>query len=241
MTGHAPARAIVLAAGLGTRMRPITDSMPKPLVQIGGRAMIDRALDALKAAGVEKAVVNVHHFADMMIGHLAQWGDFVTVSDERDRLLDSAGGIVKALPVLGSEPFLLLNADSFWFDGPEPELERLALAWDGAEMDILLMLSPLESATGHNGKSDFTLDDAGRLVRATDRSTGVVYAGALILHPRIFAGVETEPHSLNLYFDRAIAAGRLFGVEMKGHWFTVGTPQAIDEAETVLSRLEAGN
>jgi len=238
MSGRMPPRAMVLAAGLGTRMRPITDTMPKPLIEVGGRAMIDRALDALKAAGVEKSVVNVHHFADLMIEHLAQCGNFVTVSDERERLLDSAGGIVKALPELGADPFLLLNADSFWVDGPESSLERLALAWRDAEMDILMMLSPLESATGHNGKSDFTMDDAGRLTRAADRSHGLVYAGAAILHPHIFENAPEGPHGLNLHFDRAIAAGRLFGVEMKGHWFTVGSPEAIKEAETVLSRLE---
>jgi N-acetyl-alpha-D-muramate 1-phosphate uridylyltransferase len=232
-----PKRAIVLAAGLGTRMRPITDSMPKPLVEVGGTAMIDRALDALMAAGVEKAVVNVHHFADRMIAHLARRGAFVTISDERDRLLDSAGGIVKALPQLGAEPFLLLNADSFWVDGEEPELRRLALAWDGAAMDILIMLSPLDTATGHHGKADFTLDASGRLSRAVDRAQGLVYAGAAILHPRLFEGASAEPHGLNLYFDRAIAAGRMFGLPMRGHWFTVGTPEAIGEAEAELARL----
>lgn len=238
MTAKIPSRAIVLAAGLGTRMRPITDTMPKPLVPVGGKPMIDRALDALEKSGVDRAVVNVHHFADRMIAHLASRGDFVTISDERDRLLDSAGGVVKALPQLGVEPFLVINADSFWVDGEEPELERLALAWDGAAMDILLMLSPLDTATGHNGKADFTLDASGRLARATDRAQGLVYAGAAILHPRIFEDASAEPHGLNLYFDRAIAAGRMFGLPMRGHWFTVGTPQAVDEAEAELSRLD---
>ena len=232
-----PRRAIVLSAGLGTRMRPITDTMPKPLVEVGGRAMIDRALDALQKAGVERAVVNVHHFAEQMIAHLARRGDFVIVSDERERLLDSAGGVVKALPQLGEEPFLVLNADSFWIDHGEPELQRLALAWDGGAMDILLMLSPLDTATGHHGKADFILDAAGRLSRAVDRAQGLVYAGAAILHPRIFAGASAEPHGLNLYFDRAIAAGRMFGLPMHGHWFTVGTPEAIGEAEAELARL----
>lgn len=237
MGGTIPARAIVLAAGLGTRMRPITDMMPKPLVEVGGRPMIDRALDALRAAGVEKVVVNVHHFADRMIEHLAARGDFVVVSDERDRLLDSAGGVVRALPHLGQAPFLLLNADSFWVDGAEPELKRLALAWDEASMDILLMLSPLDTATGHNGKADFTQDADGRLARTSDRTRGLVYAGAAILNPRIFERASAEPHGLNLYFDRAIADGRLFGMTMRGHWFTVGTPEAIGEAEAELARL----
>jgi len=240
MSGAVPARAIVLAAGLGMRMRPITETMPKPLVKVGGKAMIDRALDALAQAGVGQAVVNVHHLADQMIAHLATRGDFVRISDESDRLLDSAGGIVKALPELGSTAFLLLNADSFWIDGEVGELERLALAWDDDAMDILLMLSPLETATGHNGKADFTLYETGRLSRAANRTEGLVYAGAAMLHPRIFAAAANEPHGLNLYFDRAIAAGRLFGLPMQGHWFTVGTPEAIGEAEAVLDRLGAG-
>lgn len=239
MSGAVPSHAIVLAAGLGMRMRPITETMPKPLVKVGGKAMIDRALDALAQAGVSQAVVNVHHLADQMIAHLARRGDFVTISDESDRLLDSAGGIVKALPELGNTAFLLLNADSFWIDVETPELERLALAWDDDAMDILLMLSPLETATGHNGKADFNLDETGRLSRATDRTQGLVYAGAAILHPRIFADAAAEPHGLNLYFDRAIAAGRLFGMPMRRHWFTVGTPEAILEAEALLDRLEA--
>jgi len=182
-------------------------------------------------------VVNVHHFADQMIAHLARHGDFVTISDESDRLLDSAGGVVKALPLLGGTPFLLLNADSFWIDGESSELERLALAWNDDAMDILLMLSPLDTATGHNGKADFNMDETGRLSRAADRATGLVYAGAAILHPRIFAGASAEPHGLNLYFDRAITTGRLFGLPMRGPWFTVGTPEAIFESEAVLDRL----
>jgi N-acetyl-alpha-D-muramate 1-phosphate uridylyltransferase len=234
-----PRRAIVLSAGLGTRMRPITDTLPKPLVEVAGVTLIDRALEALRVAGVDRAVVNVHHFADQVIRHLERWDGFVTISDERERLLDSAGGIVKALPQLGPDPFLVLNADSFWIDRGASSIEGLALAWDTAAMDILLMLSPLESATGHNGKSDFVMDEAGQLARARDRTNGLVYAGVAILHPRVFAGAAPEPQGLNAYFDRAIEAGRLFGYRMPGHWFTVGTPESIGEAEAVLDRLVA--
>src|SRR6185437_5596403 len=142
-------------------------------------------------------------------------------------LLDSAGGIVKALPQLGAEPFLVLNADTFWIDRDEPNLERLALAWDAARMDILLMLADFPSATGHTGGADFLLGPNGALKRAAGDPSGLIYAGAAIIHPRIFAGAEAVPHSLNLYFDRAIAAGRLYGMKMEGRWITVGTPDAI--------------
>jgi N-acetyl-alpha-D-muramate 1-phosphate uridylyltransferase len=239
LSGAIPRKAIVLSAGLGIRMRPLTETMPKPLIEVGGKPLIDRALQALREAGVERAVVNVHHLAEQMIRHLETYGDWVVVSDETEQLLDSAGGVVKALPHLGREPFLLLNADSFWVDAEGSSLDRLALAWDGGAMDILLMLSPLETATGHNGKADFTMNGTGRLARAADRSEGFVYAGAAIIRPRIFEGAAAEPHGLNLYFDRAIAAGRLFGVVMQGHWFTVGTPEAITEAEAALTCLEA--
>jgi N-acetyl-alpha-D-muramate 1-phosphate uridylyltransferase len=234
-----PRKAIVLSAGLGLRMRPLTDTMPKALIEVGGRPMIDRALSALQAAGVERAVVNVHHFADRMIRHLESWGGFVIVSDERALLMDSAGGVVKALPHLGGDPFLLLNADSFWIDHAGSSLDRLALAWDAAAMDILLMLSPLETATGHNGMADFVMDEAGRLARAQDRSRGFVYAGAAILHPRLFAGAPEKPFSLNALFDRALAAGRLFGVRMEGLWIHVGSPAAIAAAEAAIAESAA--
>ncbi len=237
MSVTTPRRAMLLSAGLGLRMRPITLTMPKPLVEVGGRALIDWPLEALREAGVERVVVNVHHLPDQMIRHLDRRGSFVAISDERDRLLESGGGVVKALPLLGDEPFFVLNADSFWTETGERNLPRLARAWDGDRMDMLLMLADLRIATGHGTKTDFDADADGRLSRAIDRSKGHVYAGAAIVHPRIFEGAAAEPHSLNVYFDRAIAAGRLFGLPMKGHWFTVGTPDAIGEAERELERL----
>lgn len=232
-----PGIAMVLAAGLGTRMRPITETMPKPLVRIAGKALLDWALDGLAAAGVGQAVVNVHHFPDQIAAHLrGRSRPEVTISDESGRLLDSAGGVVKALPLLGPSPFFILNADTFWIDRSQSNLAALALAWDAAAMDILIMLADLQSATGHSGKSDFLLGRDGRLARSGGAPEGLIYAGAAIVHPRIFAGAEAEPHSLNLYFDRAIAAGRLFGHRMDGRWITVGTPDAIASAEAAVAK-----
>ncbi len=239
MTG--PKTAMVLAAGLGTRMRPITDTLPKPLVEIAGRAMLDRGLDALVGAGVEKAVVNVHHLGQMIAAHVAGYQKpRIVISDESDRLLDSAGGIVRALPELSPDPFYILNADTFWIDRGTPELERLAATWDDGRMDILLMLADPANATGHSGGADFLIGEDGRLARGRNHPDGLIYGGAGIVHPRIFAGAEAEPHSLNLYFDRAIEAGRLFGVAMNGHWITVGTPDAIAPAEAAIREFPAG-
>jgi len=233
----APRIAMVLAAGLGKRMRPLTDATPKPLIEVAGRTLLDRGLDALAAAGVEAAVVNVHHLAEQVEAHaVGRVAPRIVISDERERLLDSAGGIVNALPLLGADPFFVLNADTFWLDAGEPNLKRLALAWNDEAMDILLMLADPAHATGHSGSTDFLVDRAGRLTRAAGHSDGLIYAGAAIVHPRIFAGLATEPRSLNLDFDRAIAAGRLFGMEMDGHWITVGTPDAISAAEAAIVR-----
>lgn len=229
--------AMVLAAGLGKRMRPLTDTLPKPMISIAGKTLLDRGLDALAQAGVEKAVVNVHYLPRQIIDHVGQRSrPHIVVSDESGLLLDSAGGIVKALPELGAEPFFILNADTFWIDRDGQDLEQLALAWDGTRMDILLMLARPDDATGHSGSTDFLLDAEGRLARARGAPEGLIYAGAAIVHPRIFEGAVAEPHSLNIYFDRAIAAGRLFGMSMRGHWITVGTPDAVAAAEAAIAR-----
>ena len=235
-SGKAPRIAMVLAAGLGTRLRPITNTMPKPLVPIAGKTLLDRGLDALAAAGVEKAVVNVHHFPDQVRRHVApRTVPRVVISDESEALLGSAGGIVKALPELGSDPFYLLNADTFWIDRGGSDLERLALAWDASRMDILMMLADPADATGHSKGTDFVIDADGRLARANNAPEGFIYAGAAILEPRIFAGAMVAPQSFDLYFDRAAAAGRLYGMKMDGHWITVGTPDAIPLAERALA------
>ena len=228
--------AMVLAAGLGKRMRPITDTMPKPLVRIAGKALLDWGLDSLQAAGVTKAVVNVHYLPDQIVTHVTErHAPKIVISDERDALLNSAGGIVKALPLLGSEPFYIINADTFWIDSGQPSLERLALAWDSAKMDILLMLTDLDSATGHCVGTDFLVASDGALRRSKGDPTGLIYAGAAIIHPRIFKNAPSGSHSLNVYFDKAIAAGRLFGMKMNGRWITVGTPDAIPAAEAAVA------
>jgi MurNAc alpha-1-phosphate uridylyltransferase len=231
---------MVLAAGLGTRMRPITDTIPKPLVKISGRTLLDRGLDSLAAADVARAVVNVHYFPQQIVDHLAgRRSPEIVISDESEGLLDSAGGIVKALPRLGEQPFYVLNADTFWIDRREPNLKRMALAWDGARMDILLMLAALEQATGHTGGTDFLVGADGVLRRAAGDPAGLIYAGAAIVHPRIFAGAPAGPSSLNRYFDSAITSGRLHGLQMQGSWITVGTPDAIPLAEAAVAKALA--
>ncbi|MFD1200140.1 nucleotidyltransferase family protein [Brucella gallinifaecis] len=235
-----PDTAIMLAAGLGKRMRPITETSPKPLVKVSGKPLIDWGLDALAYAGVEKTIVNVHYLADQLIDHLGhRSAPKITISDERDLLLDSAGGIINVLPQLGMKPFYVLNADTFWVgDEKQPNITALAHVWDSARMDILLMTARLDQATGFEGKGDFIADNEGRLRRLRDvAGDPVIYAGAAIIHPRIFENAQTGVSSLNRYFDEAIAAGRLYGMPMTGHWLTVGTPEAIGEAEAVLSAL----
>jgi N-acetyl-alpha-D-muramate 1-phosphate uridylyltransferase len=234
---RAPRTAMVLAAGLGKRMRPITDTIPKPLVEVAGRTLLDWGLDSLARASVATAVVNVHYLPDQIIGHLhGRTAPRIVISDERDMLLDSAGGIVKALPELGDEPFFILNADTFWIDAGQSNLERLALEWDSRRMDILLMLSDISKATGHSGGTDFVRASNGRLARAAGDPAGLIYAGAAIVPPQLFAKAPVEPHSLNRYFDAAIAKGRLYGMPLAGSWITVGTPDAIAPAEAAVRR-----
>ena len=232
---NTPKTAMVLAAGLGKRMRPITDTIPKPLVPVAGKTLLDWGLDSLAQAGVDHAVVNVHYLADQIAAHVSgRLRPKISLSQE-PQLLDSAGGIVGALPLLGPQPFFIVNADTFWIDRGVSNLGRLAARWDRGRMDILLMLADPRDATGHAGGTDFHLQGDNRLLRSAGAPDGLIYAGAAILDPKIFAGATSAPHSLNLYFDRAIAAGRLFGVLMQGDWITVGTPDAIAPAERVVA------
>ncbi len=235
-------QAMVLAAGLGTRMRPITEKTPKPLVQIGGKAMIDYALDALREAGVTTVVVNVHHHADQMERHLGTVeGLDVIISDERERLMDSGGGLARGLRYLNSEaPALVMNADLFWIGEPKDHpsnLVRLGRRFNAATMDMAMLCVEESRTTGHNGKNDFSMAADGALTRfrAGDPDP-VVYAGALVMMPTLLSDAPEEPFNLNIYFDRAIAARRLFGERLNGHWLTVGTPDAIAPAEAMIRR-----
>jgi MurNAc alpha-1-phosphate uridylyltransferase len=236
----APDTAMVLAAGLGIRMRPITATKPKPLIEVAGKPLLDWGLDSLAEVGVTKAVVNVHYLPEQIVAHAAmRQRPRVVISDESAGLLDSAGGIVKALPELGPRPFYIVNADTFWIDAAEPSLARLASAWNSPKMDMLLLLADIASATGHSGGTDFLVAPDGRLSRAGGDPAGLIYAGAAIVAPGIFAGAAIAKQSLNLYFDRAIAGGRLFGLQMSGSWITVGTPDAIAPAEAAVARAQA--
>jgi N-acetyl-alpha-D-muramate 1-phosphate uridylyltransferase len=235
-------QAMVLAAGLGTRMRPITDTIPKPLVKIGGKPMIDYTLDSLVEAGVEQAAINVHHFADQMEAHLQNYrGLDILVSDERDALMNSGGGLAKGLKLLDREPVFVMNADLFWISEPADRpsnLRRLAGFFDAEHMDMALLCVRIEDTTGHNGKNDFSLASDGRLTRyRDDPSNPVVYAGAIVMSPTLLDDAPQDAFNLNIYFDKAIARGRLFGMMMEGHWLTVGTPDAIDDAEETIRRF----
>lgn len=233
-----PLNAMVLAAGLGKRMRPLTESTPKPLIKVAGKTLLDRGLDKLAGAGVQNSVVNVHYLGAQIVEHVKERSlPAIIISDETDELLDSAGGIIKALSELGTAPFFILNADTFWLDLRGSELERLAQSWDDERMDILLMLADPAHATGHGTSTDFLMGNDGRLARSKGDARGLIYAGVAVVHPRIFAGATASPHSLNMYFDNAISDGRLHGVKMQGHWITVGTPEAIAEAEAVIARF----
>ena len=231
--------AMVLAAGLGQRMRPITDTCPKPLVRVGGRAMIDHALARLADAGIERAVVNVHHLADQIEAHVAGIPrPAITISDERDILLETGGGAKRALPLLGPE-FITLNSDSLWTERGTSNVGRMLGAWDPARMDALLLLAPRDSL-GYDGTGDFGLDEAGRLARKPRGGTApYVYAGVAILKSESFADTPDGAFSLNLIFDRAIVADRLYGIVLDGEWLHVGTPGAIRDAEERLALIPA--
>ncbi|MGU3465185.1 nucleotidyltransferase family protein [Methylobacterium sp. C33D] len=240
MSDPSPAvsRAFVLAAGLGKRMRPVTATVPKPLVEVAGKALLDHALDRVAEAGIANAVVNVHYLADLIEGHLARRaegaapGPATTVSDERAALLETGGGIRKALPLLGDAPFVVLNSDSFWLEGPASNLRRLIDTWDGDRMDGLLLVAPTATSLGYEGAGDFVMDPDGRLERRGERAVApFIYAGVAILAPGLFVDTPDGAFSLNLLFDRAIGSGRLFGMRLDGQWLHVGTPEAIRAAE----------
>jgi N-acetyl-alpha-D-muramate 1-phosphate uridylyltransferase len=232
-----PKSAIVLAAGLGTRMRPYNGNIPKPLVAVGGKALIDYALDRLAEAGVERAVVNVHYLAETLERHLAsRTRPRIVISDERGMLLGTGGGIANALPKLGDAPFFLVNSDTMWVDGIKPNFARLADAFDSAEMDALLLLAPSTGSIGYQGGGDYAMLPDGRLRRRTGGEMAPhVYAGASILSPALFVGAPAGEFPLTFLFDRAGERGRLFGLPLEGRWMHVGTPEAVAEAEAALA------
>lgn len=236
MEKNRPTHAMVFAAGLGKRMRPLTNQLPKPLVKVNGKALIDYAIEGLAAASIRTIVVNVHYLPDLLESHLQQWEQpEIIVSNERDVLLETGGGLKKALPLLGSEPFFIRNSDSFWLDSVRCNLDRMSEAWDSQKMDGLLLLAPTVDAIGHNGKGDFLMSSTGELTRRNERNLApFIYAGAALFHPRFLDTAPDGPFSLNLLFDRAIEKGRLFGLRLEGVWIDVGTPQAIKDAEHAL-------
>src|SRR5450631_779815 len=231
-----PTKAMVLSAGLGTRMRPLTNKIPKPLVEVGGKALLDHVLDRLAEAGVERAVVNVHHFAEQIERHLAsRTKPKITISDERGLLLGTGGAVVKALPQLGGAPFFHINSDSIWINGVQPNLTRLAEAFDPASMDALLLLAPTTGSIGYAGRGDFAFGPDGRLRRRAEREVApFVYAGAAILAPALFKGAPQGEFPLTDLFDRAAEAGRLHGLRLEGLWMHVGSPDAIAQAERAI-------
>jgi MurNAc alpha-1-phosphate uridylyltransferase len=232
-----PSSAFVLAAGLGTRMRPHNGHVPKPLVAIGGKSLIDYSLDRLAEAGVARAVVNVHYLADALERHLAlRQKPRIVISDERGELLGTGGGIAKALPALGDAPFFLVNSDTLWLDGVNPNFVRLADAFDADGMDALLLLAPTIGSIGYEGRGDYAMDADGRLQRRGERAAvPFIYAGAAVLAPALFTDAPAGAFALTQLFDRAGAEGRLFGLPLEGVWMHVGTPDAVAAAEAALA------
>ena len=235
-----PQVAMVMAAGLGKRMRPLTASKPKPLVKVAGKPLIDHVLDRLCAAGVRKVVVNVHYLADALEAHLATHAKGLTVeiSDERELLLETGGGLVHAGSMIDCDPFLAINSDNLWIDGPADTLKLLASHWDGDKMDALLLLVPHARAMNHNGLGDFHLDRAGKLRRrGRSRVAPFVFTGIQIVSKALLKDAPNGPFSTNILWDRAIAAGRCFGAVHQGLWFDVGKPQSIKATEQVLANV----
>jgi MurNAc alpha-1-phosphate uridylyltransferase len=236
--GEVPSTAMVMAAGLGKRMRPLTATRPKPLVEVAGQTLLDHSLEHLKAAGVKRAVINVHYLADALEAHLKNrvQGIETIISDERGALLETGGGLVRALPLIDADPFLVVNSDNLWIDGPVDSLRLLASHWDDLRMDALLLLVPLARASGHGGQGDFHMKAAGQLRRRRPGAVApFVYTGIQMISKRLFAGTLPDgAFSTNMLWDRAIEAGRCFGTAHQGLWFDVGTPANVKATEEAL-------
>lgn len=226
-----PDSAMVLAAGQGTRLAPLTDTTPKPLLRVGGAAILDRILDKLLAVGVRQAVVNAHHLPDQIEDHLADRAEPAITVLRENTALDTGGGVRNALPVLGNQPFFVINGDSVWLDGLRDSLDRFAEVWDGEAMDILLMLYPFARVLGWHGYGDYAMDPLGRLARRSEgRVAPYAYMGVSIIHPRVFADLREDGFSLNLLYDRAEEAGRLYGALHDGLWYHISTPPDLEQA-----------
>lgn len=233
-----PTAAMVMAAGLGKRMRPLTATTPKPLVRVAGKHLIDHSLDRLGEAGIARAVVNVHYLPEQIEAHCAHRAvaPAVTISDERALLLETGGGLVQALPLLGPDPFYCVNSDNIWLNGPQDALHRLAARWDPERMDALLLVVSHARAFGHSGPGDFHLDSMGKVSRRRgQRIAPFIFTGIQIIHPRLIADPPGPVFSTNIFWNRAIAAGRLYAVPHDGLWFDIGSPQAIAPAEALLA------
>jgi MurNAc alpha-1-phosphate uridylyltransferase len=235
-----PHTAMIMAAGLGKRMRPLTATRPKPLIEVNGKALLDHVLEKVHVAGVRKVVVNVHYLADALEAHLASrdHGLEVVISDERNQLLETGGGLIKALPLIGDDPFLALNSDNLWIDGPADTIKLLASQWDNTKMDALLLLVPQARALNNKGMGDFHMDRAGR-IRRRERShvAPFVFTGVQMVSKRLLRDAPVGPFSTNVLWDRAIDEGRAFGAVHQGLWFDVGTPQSIPMTEAALENV----
>lgn len=231
--------AMVMAAGLGKRMRPLTATRPKPLVEVSGRSLLDRTFDRLRSAGVSRAVVNVHYLADALEAHLRnKVTDIeIAVSDERGQLMETGGGLVKALPQIPQDPFLCVNSDNLWIDGPTDAIRLLEQRWNADEMDALLLLVPLARANCHGGQGDFHMDPDGRIAsrRRRGKVAPFVYTGVQIVSHRLLRDPPEGPFSTMVFWERAIAEGRLYGLVHQGLWFDVGTPGAVKKTEAMLA------
>ena len=232
-----PQRGMVLAAGLGTRMRPLTNDLPKPLIEVAGRTLLDHAIDRFKQAGINFVVVNVHYKGEMVIEHLKKRRDIeIVIQDERAKLLDTGGALKKALPHFKGEPFFTYNSDSIWLESWSPNLLRMARMWDDREMDCLMLLAATHNSIGVEGMGDFTMDPLGRLTRRQpQRVAPFAWPGVQIIHPRLIERGVGDVFSTNRLWDLAIEDGRLFGIRLDGKWMHIGTPEARDEADAFLA------
>jgi MurNAc alpha-1-phosphate uridylyltransferase len=236
-----PETAMVLAAGFGTRLRPLTEETPKPLVKVAGRPLLDWVLDRLAAAGVKRAVVNTHWLAERIVEHLSQRRTPEILYSHEPEILETGGGVKKALPLLGPGPFFAVNAKILWLNGKIDALHRLAAAWDDARMDALLLLQPTATAVGYDGVGDFVMDPLGSIRRRREREVApFLFSGIQLLHPRLFEGAPDGFFSLNLLYDRAIEAGRLHGLRHDGEWYHVSTPRQLAEVEQRLAEVGFG-